>query len=127
MYKEVLPTGAVCPPADAYEPTGMVGFRAVHQYPPQETCFGSHAALEKKRPPDIDLCSWSSCSLFVSSDKLKSQFSLPKLRKRGFTHVVRVTLTHVSGKVKVKNQHIDWWRYANFDVVNASVLEEDLS
>lgn len=127
MYKEVLPTGAVCPPADAYEPSNMVGYRAVHQYPPKDTCFGSHAALKKKCPPDLDACLWSSCSLFTSSDKLKSQIGLPKLRKMGFTHIVRVSLTSASGKVKIKNQHIDWWRYASFDVTTAVMLEESLS
>jgi hypothetical protein len=94
----------------------------IKELPLTDIEFKSHAALQKRRPPDVDECSWSSCSLSITPRKLLDLNGLPKLKN--CKAIARVQLDGSSGLVYQKpNGHIDWWGYKAYDVVGNSSIE----
>ncbi len=125
MYKENLSSiqGATCPPAHAIEPQNLTAFRLVTSVPPIDGDFDSYQVRGKTRPQDVDECRWHSCSLFKDKSQLLNATGLPKIRGK-WAGIVKVTLVAGSGRVvsNARTGHIDWWRYAGYDVASASTV-----
>lgn len=116
MYLEDLPDS--CPPATANEPNGLIVYRLVKAADPSITDFYSHCKLGLPKPPTVNACRWSSCSVFASLDVIKNMMKLPKFKNHS---AVTLTLTNAAGRVhEGENSHYDWWVYASFDPIAVS-------
>jgi hypothetical protein len=113
MYFENLPEQ--CPPAHAIDDALGKAWRLVNENPPSQEDFQSHAAAGRVKPRTCDACSWASCSLFHTEAAAREALKLPTLRGR---RPIMVDIPERSGRwVKSKSQHVDFWRYANFDIL----------
>jgi hypothetical protein len=127
MYKEPLATAdCTCPPFGAVTPQDTVGYRLVMNIPVTNNDFKSHAALGKRKPRDVDDCSWLSCSLFDSPAKLLNVKGLPKISGK-WKGIVCVKLDSSAGPIKANTTgHIHWWPYTAFDIMQKCTVEVEL-
>ena len=109
-FMEKLPPA--CPPVDAVRANYDAVWRFVTSNPPTDVDFHSHAMLKKRLPPGQDLCRWSSCSLFLSSNR--SYKSLPKPRKK-YKYIARLKISHLCGYTHSNGKHVDFWRFEGVD------------
>ena len=72
-------------------------------------------ALGKKIPNGVDECVWASCSLTRQPRELK------KLRKLKHTHAAQLQIPSGAGLHKGANAHVDFWRFAGFDIVSSII------
>lgn len=124
MYKEkISDLSCACPPGSAVLPTLHRGYRLVKNIPATDDDFKSHAALGKIKPLDIDECSWSSCSLSNSVDKLINLKGLPKIKDS--KAILGINLDISSGPIETNDKgHINWWPYDSFNIHQNSDVEE---
>jgi hypothetical protein len=119
VFAENLPDQ--CPPSTAVDAAWTNVFRLTDDQPVTEESFASHAALGKGIPKSLaNLCAWSSCSLTTEPATLK------KLKKLRHKFAVKLDIPAGAGRTLKKGIHIDFWRYANFDVLSAVVAVEPL-
>lgn len=125
MYREPIDAiiTCTCPPPTAIT-MEAVGYRLVKSTPMLDIDFHSHAALGKRKPPDLDECRWSSCSLFCKLESLVGINGLPKL-KGVWAGVAEIPLNISSGPYLTQTSgHIDWWPLASFNILgNASIVK----
>lgn len=110
-YLEPLPPQ--CPPNDALDVAWDAVYRLIDSSQPGADAFKSYAALGDPMPLNFtDHCRWASCSLVLDPGKQK------KYAKFKNTHhwAARLKIPQGSGKSKSKNNHIDFWCYADFDM-----------
>ncbi len=125
-YLDNLP--AQCPPNDAIDQPLVGVWRVVGNNPPAAADFWSHARLGWKKPPTVSDCDFSSCSLFLSRDKVaklasrlpKARISNPRLAK------LNVPVGAGRSQVNRKTEHVHFWMYGTFDPVAAVKACEDL-
>ncbi|MBF0439401.1 MAG: hypothetical protein HQL93_09805 [Magnetococcales bacterium] len=118
-FSEILPVG--CPPNDAIKSDGRTAFRLIKMNPPIPEDFFSHSKLAKRKPPDVPLCNWMSCSLNADKVPLINFRKMPRFKDFKFIAVLR--LEKESGMIKEKNGHIDFWMYASFNPIDACEIE----
>lgn len=112
-----------CPPEEAVEQQIDLAFRVVFSNPVKLEHFKSHAALGRPKPPKVDNCRYSSCSLFTSKEAAKSIARLPRMRAK-HPFVAHVTLPQGAGVWVAQRDHIDFWLYAEFDPLTSVSLVE---
>jgi hypothetical protein len=116
-YGEALPSQ--CPPDDATDEALDPVYRLVPQQQPDLSCFASHNALGKAKPPTVKAsdCQWASCSLNRTVDAL---LKIKGLRKRN-RFVAQLSIPNGSGLCLEddKSGHVDFWRFDHFDVSKA--------
>ncbi|WP_407193222.1 hypothetical protein [Bradyrhizobium sp. STM 3566] len=123
VFKERLPVN--CPPSGSHQNGHQGVYRLCSTNPPTATDFLSAAAKNEPAPPVVDLCRWSSCSLFTDLATVKKKRStFKKLQKYGFAAVM--TIPPKSGHSEQANAHIDFWMFDTFDPVNAVTKVETL-
>lgn len=114
-YAESLPKE--CPPEDASTEAMERVFRLTKSETLSETDFYSHAHQGKIKPEEHKAtdCQWASCSFFTSSE---AALAIKGLRRR-HPWVTELSIPAEAGKHKLRGEHIDFWRFADFDVVAA--------
>jgi hypothetical protein len=121
-YREKLPPD--CPPDGCNDGECEVAFRFVSANPPTDDDFASNSAKEEPLPPGVDICRWSSCSLYTDMDTVHKKRKLKKLQKIPF--VAAITIAAGSGHWTQANNHIDFWMFDTFDPLKAVVQVEAL-
>lgn len=114
-YAETLP--GECPPEDAVsEPLERV-YRLTKSEDLSETDFHSHAQLGRVKTAQYKVtdCQWASCSLFTTPD---AALAIKGLRRR-HPWITELSIPAAAGKHKLRGEHVDFWRYADFDVLSA--------
>lgn len=105
-----------CPPTEAVDDVLQQVFRLVEHNPPTEDCFKSHAAKGRPLPSTgVSPCAWASCSLFKESGALTR---LSRLKKK-FPYLASLTIPAESGRHTSNGVHVDFWRYATFNISSA--------
>lgn len=113
MYLEDLPPQ--CPPAEAEDGNYGVLWR-VKTSTSLDVCpsdFESSAKQGKPCPPKVDLCRWSSCSLFETEHGVTSLKKLPKFKGKG--HFSLSISRGVGRALRGSGGHVDFWFYATVD------------
>ncbi len=107
-FCEPLPPS--CPPASAQDKE-LEGFiRLVENDVPVEQDFWSHAKLGRQRPPEVDECSWASCSL-ISQGKAITLLKNPRHANK---KAISVHLKKGHGVwLADKPNHVHFWRYSH--------------
>lgn len=114
-YAETLP--AECPPEDASTDALEKVYRLGKNKNPTEADFHSHAQLGTPKPPHYKAtdCQWASCSMFVTEE---AALAIKGLARRN-PWVIELSIPADAGKHKFRGEHVDFWRFADFDVVSA--------
>lgn len=117
-YLEQLPDQ--CPPAAAQDQAFGPAYRILPAAVPAVQHFYSHRQLGLGKPPTVDDCRFASCSLFTCPDKARAIARLPKKRAVS-THLAELTVGQGAGAsyINQTTKHVDFWMYANFNVVAA--------
>lgn len=114
MFAEALPME--CPPSKAVEQDWAEIYRLSFDSRPAEKHFKSYAALGKPVPRSLnDPCRWASCSLTTEPAMLK------KLRSMRHPYAFKMSLPSSGGRSHADGIHVDFWRYAGFDVVSSVI------
>jgi hypothetical protein len=120
-FLEKLPNG--CPPPTAHDGACEIAFRFVLNEAPGTDAFASQAALasEGEKPPaGVDLCRWSSCSMYLDMETVAKKRKIKSLQKYPF--VAQLKIQAGSGHILENNKHIDFWMYDTFDPLAAIVV-----
>ena len=122
-FGETLPVGEDrCPPVDASTDALEAVYRLISVEEPDETAFASFAALGEERPESLPAsdCDWASCSLRTSLDAL---LKMKGLRRRN-PYVATLSIPADSGRHTTGGTHVNFWRFAGFDIASAVVKIE---
>ena len=122
-FREKLPSD--CPPRGCHQNGHLIAFRLCLSAQPSVTDFASEAAKDVAVPEGVDLCRWSSCSLFTDLDTVKKKRNTFKKLKK-FVHVAELAIGPKAGHSLESNKHIDFWMFDTFDPIAAIVRVETL-
>jgi hypothetical protein len=114
-----------CPPAGFVEEAIDNAYRIVFSNPATLEHFKSHAARGDKKPPSVDSCRFSSCSLFTEHLVAKNVANLPKMRAKN-PKIAQVSVPEGSGAWIQQGVHVDLWIYDHFDPVTAVIAVEEV-
>jgi hypothetical protein len=121
-FKEKLPEN--CPPPNSHTKGCGEAYRLIPNDKPIFDDFASYGAKNVPLPDGMDLCRWSSCSLYADMATVQKKRKLPKLR--GYPFVAKLKIAASSGHILEKSKHIDFWMFDTFDPVAAVVAVECL-
>lgn len=114
-YAEELPNE--CPPEDASTRRLERVYRLSKSEELTESDFYSLAQLGRAKPNEhrASDCEWASCSMFTTSE---AALAIKGLRRR-HPWVTELSIPENAGKHRLRGEHVDFWRFADFDIVGA--------
>lgn len=114
-YAEELPNK--CPPEDASTAAIKRVFRLCKNEQVSEADFRSLAQIGRKKPDQHKAsdCEWASCSMFATAEAALAIKGL----KRRHPWITQLSIPENAGKHKLRGEHVDFWRFADFDVLDA--------
>lgn len=119
IYSEELPNN--CPPEDAAPPASK--YYRIGSNPPQEEDFFSHRKLYPFKAFKVGECRARSVSIFDTLESVDIIRNIaPTLKNK---YVLEVDLVEKDGVVLQtgnNNNHYSWWKSANFDFNNCTVI-----
>ena len=121
-WTEELPKN--CPPADAFDPNGMVFYRLAKTNPVTENDFLSQRAIKPKTVfENVNECISRSLSVWDDFEKCINIFKLPRHKNKPQI-VMKLNLKSGDGLIlhTFKPNHFSWWRTKNYDISSTLVI-----
>lgn len=112
-FKEKLPEN--CPFPDSQDVALDDVWRFLEDTAVTPDCFDSHAKKGKPVHPKASACQWASCSLFIGDSYSAAALKLPRFKK--FLGRALLSVPMGSGRSYIKEHHVDFWAFENFDFV----------